>query len=229
MAKRKPAKAKPPTKTVAKLVRGGMSIADARQIDSTVTPEAQAQNEHYVTNFGVIETVHGGKIKQHTSRVIKVARTPLDRWGKSGKLDIRQMAAVEIYARAYRKEHSPPRVVANWSAVISGNSGGAAEENVASVIKAKQTLAAINQFVFQQLGLAHTSIFHNVVIWDEADGVAGARAGFTGRGADAIALFVVQTVASMIAKIFIDGQWPEYDAPELNLHVAPRPIGKAAA
>jgi hypothetical protein len=211
-----------------KVIDDAMAKGDEMILES-VLPKAQLDKGHFgLVDFKIVETVHGGKVKSHTSRVIRnLGGTPVERWHSRGKLDERQMAAILFYQSAWRMWIGEPRVVANWSAVITGAAAGAVEIYAGSRIAAKESLRLLDQEVFFRLPVEHFQVWQNVVIWDEPAGIAGARIGYCHKPAEAVAQLMVATMAGMIADVVIDNSRRDFGELILNLDQPRRPRKRA--
>lgn len=124
--------------------------------------------------------------------------TTVERWITNGSLTPAQVEAIGLYARAYRVRFGGQRVVANWS-VTNFIRGGDIEEWVDGHLDAKRWLDEIDREVLSRLPSVHRDVWQNVVLWDEAAGVAGARLGYRSKTAEASAKVVVLLIADMIA------------------------------
>jgi hypothetical protein len=206
-----------------------MRRADAQVVDLVVPREAQNHGNYRLVDFKIEEVIEGGKVKAKTAKAIRnLGGTPVERWFARGKIDDRQMAAIGFYQSAWRMHIGEPRVVANWSAVINRGAEGAIEIYAGTRIAAKESLRLLDQEVFFRLPVDHFAVWQNVVIWDEPAGVAGSRAGFCHKPAEAVAQLIVGTIASMIADIVIDSSRRDFGDLILDLD-APRRPGRGRA
>ena len=93
------------------------------------------------------------------------------------------------------------RVTANWSLVASFR-GVAGDDFVATRLQAKAMLDHFDDAIFFAMALDRFNVWQNVVIFDEAAGVAGSRlmsGGFSKQRAEAAAKATVILIADMIA------------------------------
>ena len=194
-------------------------------VASLVTPEARQHGHYAEVDFKLQEVVEGGKTKAKTIQVVRnLGGTPVERWHSRGALDERQMAAIGLYQQIWARHIGEPRVVANWSAVIVRSISSGSELYANSGNAAKETLRLLDQEVFFRLPVEHFHVFQNVVIWDEAAGVAGSRVGFqVKKSAETAARLIVATIASMIADLVIDGARKDFEAELLDLDRARAP------
>lgn len=203
-----------------------MSATDRQMVEQLITSETRGHGDYRPVDFKLVEVVQDGKVKAKTARVLRnLGGTPIERWHARGVLAERQMAAIMFYQRAWNMHIGQPRVVANWSAVICGSAQGAIEIYAGTRIAAKESLRLLDQEVFFRLPVEHFQVFQNVVIWDEPAGVAGGRAGFCHKPAEAVARVIVGTVASMIADIVIDASHRDFEPQLLDLD-QPRRAGR---
>ena len=188
--------------------RSPADCADRNMIENAATPEQIARGDLHVTDFKMIETVIGGKIKTHTSRVIRnFASTALERWQRAGEIDERQMAAIVYYQRNWNIRHGEQRTTANWGAMISGGSGGGNEDELNREINAKENLRFLDDKVLLRWDAGEVSTFRDVVLFDVAAGIAGMMAGHrTKPRAEAAALQIVKSISHQIALCVIDGR-----------------------
>jgi len=205
-----------------------MRRADAQVVDLVVPREAQLHGDYRLVDFKIEEVVEGGKVKAKTAKAIRnLGGTPVERWFAREKLDDRQMAAIVFYQHAWRIHIGEPRVVANWDAVISRGAQGAIEVYAGTRMGAKESLRLLDQEVFFRLPVDHFHVWQNVVIWDEPAGIAGGRAGFLHKPAEAVAQLIVATIAGMIADIVIDSSRRDFEAQIVDLDAPRRPGRKA--
>lgn len=202
-----------------------MRRADAQVVNMVVPREAQQHGNYQLVDFKIEEVVEGGKVKAKTAKAVRnLGGTPVERWHGRGKLDDRQMAAIMFYQHAWMTHIGTPRVVANWDAVIVRQAVGAIEVYAGTRMGAKETLRLLDQEVFFRLPVDHFAVWQNVVIWDEPAGVAGGRAGFLHKPAEAVAQLIVATVAGMVADIVIDSSRKDFQTQLIDLD-APRRAG----
>jgi hypothetical protein len=168
-----------------------ISANDKIMVDAVVTPEARQQGDYRAVDFKFVEVTQGGKRVEKIAKVIRnVGGTAIDRWAARGKLDERRMAAILFYQAAWRQHIGEPRVTANYSPAVAAepirrSSYGRAPD-------ARQGSApALDQEVFFRIPIEHFEVWQNVVIWDEAAGVAGSRLGFCHKPAEAAAQLIV--------------------------------------
>jgi hypothetical protein len=143
-----------------------------------------------------VEVTQGGKRVEKIAKVIRnVGGTAIDRWAARGKLDERRMAAILFYQAAWRQHIGEPRVTANYSPAVRRGANQAIELWASSRMRAKEALRLLDQEVFFRIPIEHFEVWQNVVIWDEAAGIAGSRLGFCHKPAEAAAQLIVSLVA----------------------------------
>lgn len=196
-----------------------------KEVNAVVSPFTQQHGIYEATDFKLIETIQGGKKKENFTRVVvNRGGTAVERWHRTGRLEDRQMAAVAFYTRNYCLHYGmPPRVVANWSSVVSGMVRSASEFCNNARLDAKQLLRLLDQDIFFRRTVDDFNVWQNVVIHDEAAGVAGTRLGFKNKPAEAIALFIVQSVSHEIATLVIDRPPRDMESLLLDLDAPRRP------
>ena len=142
-----------------------------------------------------------GEEKLTTKRVVRNrGGTAIDRWQARGDLEGDKLNAIQTYQSAWHLFLSPKRVTANWSmAGGSGGGSGGEEHNLVAKLHAKDLLNFIDDEVFFGKPLGYFDLWQNVVIHDEAAGVAGSRLGFRNDGAEAAAKAIVLMLAGEIA------------------------------
>lgn len=200
---------------------------DQTAIDIAVPKEAQRHGDYQLVDFKIQEVVEGGKVRAKTSRVIRnCGGSAVERWQGRGKLDERRMQAILFYQHAWAMHIGEPRVTANYG--LSAGGKGAIELWANSRIKAKEALRLLDHEVFFRIPVEHFAVWQNVVIWDEAAGVAGSRLGFCHKPAEAAALLIVSLVASMIADIVITETPRDWGELLLDLDAPRRARGRRA-
>lgn len=122
----------------------------------------------------------------------------VERWMNSGSLTLGQAEAITLYARSWRLFIGEQRIVANWglTATIRGMS---ASEWVDCHTEAEAMIRHIDAVVFKAIPTLYVECWKNVVLFDEAAGLVGARLGFKHKGAEASAKMMVLFIADMIA------------------------------
>lgn len=174
---------------------------DQALVNEHVTREAQRHGDYARDTIPGPAIVKRGK---DTPTILTVVRnrggTTIERWHSQGGLTVAQVEAITIYARAWRLRFGEQRVTANWSMVSSVRGGSAPiEQFVGSLAQAKSTLDHLDDAVFFALPLHYFETWRNVVIFDEAAGVAGSRLGYRNDRAEAAAKAIVILIADMIA------------------------------
>ncbi|USI71628.1 hypothetical protein [Sphingomonas morindae] len=159
-----------------------------------VTPEAARQGDYAEEQF----------VDAAGQRPIVVMRnrggTTVERWFARGDLSRGQAEALALYARCWRMWIGEQRVVANWSLTPSFRDGAASIDDFAATrLAAKAKLDHFDDAIFFSLPLHYLETWRNVVIFDEAAGVAGSRLGYRNDGAQAAAKAIVLLIADMIA------------------------------
>jgi hypothetical protein len=215
---KKPKKAKGPKLSTRRRMGEQLTVSEQGEVDNLVNPFAQQHGHYEPSDFTLQEVTEGGKRKEKTLRVVmNRGGTTVERWHRAGKLDDRQMTAIAIYEGAWRRHIGEPRVVANWSAVIVRQATAALELRAASQHDARQLLRLFDQDIFFRRGLDDFNVWQNVVIFDEPAGVAGSRLGFASQQAQAVACFVIQSVAHEIAQLVVDQNPPDLEALLLDI------------
>lgn len=183
-------------------------LEDKITVNALVTKEARQHSEYQAVRFELIEVTEGGKrVKKETKVVRNVGRTAIDRWVMRGQLDDRQLAAILFYQSAFRAVFGEgPRVTANYSPDVIRGADGSMDRWLLSVQSCKTSLILLDDEVFRRLPRHYKPVWQNVVIWDEAAGVAGSRAGYVNKPAEAVAKEIVKTVAHMVADLVIDAR-----------------------
>lgn len=171
-------------------------------VEALVEPAAQAHGIYRVETLPVT----AGELGQPQHGTMKVVRnrggTTIERWLARGDITIRQAEAITLYARAWRMWIGEQRVTANWSLTASFRGGTMDFDAFADTkLKAKRLLDQIDDDVFFLLPLGQFNVWQNVVIFDEAAGVAGSRLGYSSKQAEAVAKITVLTIADMIANV----------------------------
>ena len=169
-------------------------------VDQHVTPQARANGDYVRDRVSGPTIIRNGKEQPTTVTVVRNrGGTTIERWQAQGGLTEAQINAVIIYARAWRMHVGEQRVTANWSLVSSDKASASIEEYVASAAQARKTLNHLDDAVFFGLPLHYFETWRNVVIFDEAAGVAGSRLGYRNDRAEAAAKAIVILIADMIA------------------------------
>ena len=155
-----------------------------------VTPETAAHGDYAEVEF----------VEKAGRRPVKVLRnrggTAVERWLARGDLSRTQAEAIGLYARAWRVRFEPnERVTANWSLAPGGGPGF---DPWVNQLSAKQLLERLDDRVFASFPRLYRDVWHNVVIDDEAAGVAGSRLGFASKQAEAVAKAIVKFIAEII-------------------------------
>jgi hypothetical protein len=172
--------------------------------------------------------VEGGKVKaktagdpqsdQHAGRALACPRQA--RRAPDGRDPVLPAGLAHIHI-------GEPRVTANFAGDHPQRQGRD-RDLCRLALAAKEGLRLLDQEVFFREPVEHFQVFQNVVIWDEPAGVAGGRAGFCHKPAEAVARVIVGTVASMIADIVIDASHRDFEAQLLDLDQPRRPGRKSA-
>lgn len=153
--------------------------------------------------------VTAGELGEARHGQVRVTRnrggTTVERWLASSSLTSGQAEAIALYARSWRLWIGEQRVTANWSltATIRGMDAGAW---VPSRIEAKAMLEHLDECVFKAMPAAYVDVWKNVVIFDEAAGVAGSRLGYKNARAEAAAKTIVLFIADIIATVMRLGE-----------------------
>lgn len=170
-----------------------------REPNQVAVNEFTAQHGDYRTET---LTVTDGELESGRHQNIRVLRnrggTTVERWLSAGSLSPTQAEAISLYARAWRLWLGEQRVTANWS-LVSNIRGMPASDFVDSRLSAKELLDHLDANIFRRMPAAYVNVWQNVVIFDEAAGVAGARLGYSNRQAETSAKTIVLFVADMIA------------------------------
>lgn len=210
-----PATSQPLTRKQRRRARGstrtakqGKRIPLPTLVDQIVSPEARAHGVYDEDIIAGPVVGRNGQEKVTTSRVVRNrGGTTVERWLAKGDITRRQAEAISLYCRAWRMHIGEQRVVANWS-LVSSFRGGTTDFDafVENALKAKRLLKGLDEEVFFRLPLGHFNVFQNVVIYDEAAGVAGCRLGYTSKQAEAVAKLTVLMMADMIADVLNLGE-----------------------
>jgi hypothetical protein len=210
----------------AKKPRSRKASADP-MVNQLVSPFTQQHGDYQPQDFTLRETVRDGKTRQETIRVVRnLGGTPIERWHRAGAFDERQMAAILFYQEAHRKVFGEgPRMTASYSPVIIRTTGDAVSLWAGSVMAARESLQLIDNEVNFKLPLGVWPVWENVVIFDEAAGVAGGRAGYRNKAAEGAAKAIVTIVANLIADIVIDSSKSDFGDLIRDLDAPRRPGG----
>lgn len=195
------------------------------EVNRLVSKEAQRQGDYRFVPVSLIEVTEGGKpIKKEGKAVRNMGGSPVERWAARSKLDERQIQAVLFYQDAFRKVFGEgPRMSASYSPVIIRGLRASVELWAGSTIAAREALRLLDQEVFFRLPMDHFPVWQNVVIWDEPAGIAGSRLGFCHKPAEAVALEIVRTMASMVADIVIDSSRRDFGDLIVDIDAPRRP------
>jgi hypothetical protein len=220
---KKPKKPKAKTKKLKRNLE--LNAAEQAEVNRVVSAEAQQHGLYAPVDFKLQEVTEGGRRKEKTMRVVmNRGGTTVERWYRRGGIDDRQMAGIMVYQGAFRTWIGEPRVVANWNAVIVRRAVAALEMHANTRIRARQTLRLFDQEIFFRRGLDDFNVWQNVVIHDESAGVAGSRLGLTNKArAEAVAQFIVASVAHEIAALVIDRQPPDLQRLILDIDAPRKP------
>lgn len=202
-----------------------MSASDRIDVNALVPPERRRHGDYRNVDFKLVEVTEGGKRKEKTAKVVRnLGGTAIDRWNNRNLLDDRQMAAILFYRTAFHKVFGEgPRVTASYCPAVVRGFRGSVELWASSGIAAKESLRLLDHEVFFRLPIDWFPVWQNVVIWDEAAGVAGSRLGYVHKPAEAVAKEIVKTVARMIADIVIDSSRSDFGEILLDLDAPRRP------
>ncbi|MCZ4341535.1 hypothetical protein O4H52_07980 [Sphingomonadaceae bacterium G21617-S1] len=170
-------------------------------ISAHVTPEARVHGDYVVERLPGPTIITKGQEQLTRSKVVRNrGGTAIERWQARGDLDGDKLNAIQAYQSAWHLFLEPKRVTANWSlAGGTGSVAGGEERNVVAKLHAKELLRFIDDEVFFGKPLTYFDVWQNVVIHDEAAGVAGSRLGFKNDGAEAAAKAIVLMLAGEIA------------------------------
>ena len=195
------------------------------EVNKLVSKEAQRQGDYRFVPVTLIEVTEGGKpIKKESKAVRNMGGSPVERWAARGRLDERQIQAILFYQDAFRKVFGEgPRMSASYSPVIIRGLRASIELWAGSTLAAREALRLLDQEVFFRLPMDHFPVWQNVVIWDEPAGIAGSRLGFCHKPAEAVALEIVRTMASMVADIVIDSSRRDFGDLIVDIDAPRRP------
>jgi hypothetical protein len=145
------------------------------------------------------ELGHG---RMKTFRVLRNrSTTTVERWINGGDLSQGQAEAIALYSWAHRLYFGEqPRVIANYH--VAGTIRGMPANPSAfidSQIEAKELLVQIDREIFDMCNPKWKDCWENVVLYDEAAGVAGSRLGFKNKGSEAAAKTICMFIADQIA------------------------------
>ncbi len=209
---------------------GELTNAERKEVNAVVSTDTQRHGIYEPMDFKMQEVTERGERttgtagKEKTVRVvINRGGTAIERWHRSGRIDERQMTAVAIYQGAWRVHIGEPRIVANWSAVIVRQAVAALELRASTKHDAKNLLRLFDQDIFFRRGVDDFNVWQNVVIFDEAAGIAGSRLGYKSKQAEAVAQFVVGSVAHEIACLVVDQSPPDLTQLLFNIDTPRKP------
>lgn len=163
-----------------------MTIALHREETIAPTPEQLAQGG-YARRF-VMHAESATETMAYVSR-----HDPVQRWEGAGKLELHQVAAIELCERLWRLAGIQQPVTANYGERIPGY--GNAEVRNAHEIEARKDLHRIQGY----FPAKYWNVWENVCRHGEPAGVAGSRLGSSGRPAQERAYTIVCFVADIIA------------------------------
>jgi hypothetical protein len=138
-------------------------------LDTVLTPEARRHGAYVVAPITVTDGEFDGQTKGEMSVVRNFDVDAIERWGKGGQLDARQLAAVAIYRRAHSIVHGSKAVTLNWERFLAGVSGRAAAMFADTSTEAEDDLKRAHK----ALGPPLVSPWKSIVIHNEALGPAG--------------------------------------------------------
>lgn len=215
--------------------RGGKSIrhseaADQQMVDQLVTSEAKRHGDYRAVDFKIEDTGNRDKAKEKSIRVVRnLGTTQVERWHAKHIFDERQMAAILFYQDAHRKVFgSGPSVTASYSPVILRGLRESVELWAGSKIAAREILRLLDQEVFLR-DFDRFCVWQNVVIFDQAAGIAGGLLGYrSAKQAEAVAREVVKMLACQVADIVIDSSRKDFGDLLLDIDAPRKPGSKAA-
>ena len=174
--------------------RRGAAAAQEPLVNGFATTHGDYQVESMAVAAGELGEARAGQVRVLRNR----GSTTVERWKAAGGLSAGQAEAIALYARCHRRWLGERRVTMNWN--LSGSFRGAdMDEAVHGKIEAKRMLDHLDELVFNGMPPAYVDVWRNVVLSDEAAGVAGARLGYKNKGAEASAKAIVLFIADMIA------------------------------
>lgn len=168
--------------------------------------KAQPQEEPLVNRFAAAHgdyrreamPVTAGELGEAKHGQVQVLRnrgaTTVERWKGTGSITQAQGDAIALYCRCWGLWMGQQRVTANWSETATFR-GSTAAEFVEGKIEAKRMLDDMEA----EIPHPYLDVFKNVVLFDEAAGVAGSRLGYRNKGAEASAKLVVLFISDIIA------------------------------
>lgn len=151
--------------------------------------EAQLANGHYVRDF-VMQADNATQAMAWTNR----GGTPVMRWATSGKLNVRQLTAIERCQSLWRILDSSPSVTAQYGERIQ--STGSEETRATKWLAAKDEMLRIQGYVSKTAW----NVYQNVCRWHMPAGVAGGELGYGSRSAEVRAHTLVCEVADRIVE-----------------------------
>lgn len=173
-------------------------------VDQLVTPEAQRHGDYCVETVSVTEGEHGRHVKGEQSAVINRSVDVVAAWKAKQALDLRQVAAIALYRRAYMLVFgAPPRVSADWAALLVGGVRGTltVEDFTADRIEAMADLRHFSEEFFKRLPSYVFDTWQNAVIHNIAAGPAAASLNLKDeKSARAAALTIVRMCCDWIAQ-----------------------------
>lgn len=172
-------------------------------LDQLVTQEAQRHGDYAVETMSVTE----GDFTRHEKGERSVVRNRsvdvVEVWAAKKALDLRQVAAIAIYRRCHMLAFgAPPRVSADWGAMLTGGVRGSLslEDFTADKIEAMRDLKMFQEKFFKPLPPYVFDTWQNAVINNLAAGPAGSSLNHkTARDAAAGALTIVRMCSDWIA------------------------------
>lgn len=161
-----------------------------------VTPEAARHGDYGSATIPVGTGEFDGE--GHGQKRVTVNRggSTVRRW--EGSLSRSQLSAIALYSRLWHRVFSEPRLTAGLSPIAFIRSTGDEARHNAVLIDAKETLAFLDERIFDLAPGYYKSVWQDVVIFDRPahDAAGGSRS--SAERAKTICLFIADMIATAL-------------------------------
>lgn len=133
-------------------------------LDTVLTPEARQHGEYRVGPITVVAGEFDGQTKGEMNVVQNDDVDAINRWGKRGDLDPRQLAAVAIYRRAYGMVFGSHSVTMDWRKFLGASHARTADFLADTTEEAMDDLRRADKLMSEPswlLGLWKSVVIHN--------------------------------------------------------------------
>ncbi len=142
---------------------------------------------------GELDSVRAGNVQVTRNR----GGSAVQRWISAGTLNQGQIDAIALYCRAWHVIHSQPRTTANWS-LVAFIRGTGAERRIVDQIEAQELLKLLDNRVFEIAPRYYFDVWQNIVLFDQAAGVAGGGNRTSAERSKTIVLFIADMIATIL-------------------------------